>query len=53
MLAPAKVIVGCSTAGLSGQEGRVLRITVLYGVLITAAIGLVAWLGIGLNGAGG
>ena len=44
MLAPAKVIVGCSTAGLEGQEGRVMRITVVYGLLITAIIGLVTWL---------
>jgi lactate permease len=44
MLAPAKVIVGCSTAGLEGQEGRVLRKTVPYGLLITAVIGLTAWL---------
>ncbi|NIN11946.1 MAG: L-lactate permease, partial [Gemmatimonadales bacterium] len=36
MLAPAKVIVGCSTTGLAGQEGKVMRITVLYGILITA-----------------
>jgi len=44
MLAPAKVIVGCSTAGLEGQEGKVMRITVPYGLLITAVIGLVTWL---------
>lgn len=44
MLAPAKVIVGCSTAGLAGQEGRVLRITLLYGLAITAIIGALVWL---------
>jgi len=44
MLAPAKVIVGCSTAGLAGQEGKVLRITLVYGLVIGALIGLLAWL---------
>jgi lactate permease len=44
MLAPAKVIVGCSTAGLAGQEGKVLRITLIYGLAIGALIGLLAWL---------
>jgi lactate permease len=42
MLAPAKIIVGCSTAGLGGEEGQVMRKTVPYGLLITAIIGLIA-----------
>ena len=44
MLAPAKIIVGCSTAGLAGREGEVMRKTFLYGLLIAAFIGLSAWL---------
>ena len=48
MLAPAKIIVGCSTAGLSGEEGQVLRKTIVYGVIITAVIGLVASLAVQL-----
>ena len=40
MLAPAKVIVGCSTAGLGGREGEVLKRTALYGVILTCAIGM-------------
>ncbi|MFQ6014097.1 MAG: L-lactate permease [Anaerolineae bacterium] len=44
MLAPAKIIVGCSTAGLAGQEGQVLRRTLVYGLVIAALIGLLAWL---------
>ena len=44
MLAPAKIIVGCSTAGLAGREGQVLRKTLPYGILIAGFIGLVAWL---------
>ena len=42
MLAPAKILVGCSTVGLAGREGPVLAITMKYGVIITAIIGLLA-----------
>ena len=49
MLAPAKVIVGCSTAGLAGREGEVMRKTFLYGVLIAAFIGLLAWVVLSLG----
>jgi lactate permease len=43
MLAPAKVIVGCSTAGLAGREGEVLKKTLPYGVLLAAVLGLIAF----------
>ena len=46
MIAPAKVIVGCSTAGLEGQEGKVLRKTMPYALLITATIGIVTWIAV-------
>ena len=46
MLAPAKIIVGCSTAGLAGREGDVLKKTLLPGLLIAACVGVVAWLAI-------
>jgi lactate permease len=46
MLAPAKVIVGCSTAGLAGQEGQVMRKTVGYGLAIAITVGVIAWLAI-------
>ena len=42
MLAPAKILVGCSTVGLSGKEGPVLRTTMKYGMIITGLIGLLA-----------
>jgi lactate permease len=49
MLAPAKIIVGCSTAGLAGQEGEVLKKTLLPGLIIAGLVGLLAlvavWLG--------
>jgi lactate permease len=49
MLAPAKIIVGCSTAGLAGREGEVMRKTFLYGLLIAAFIGLLALLVVNLG----
>lgn len=44
MIAPAKIIVGCSTVGLRDGEGDVLRITVPYGLLIGVAIGLLTFI---------
>ena len=41
MVAPAKIIVGCSTVGLSGREAPVLRATLKYGLIITSLIGLI------------
>jgi lactate permease len=40
MLAPAKVIVGCSTVELGGQEGPVLRATLRYSIAIVAVLAL-------------
>jgi lactate permease len=49
MLAPAKLIVGCSTAGLAGQEGEVLKKTLMPGLIIAGVVGLLAWLAISLG----
>jgi lactate permease len=50
MLAPAKIIVGCSTAGLAGQEGQVLKKTLWPGLMIAGVVGVLAllavWLGV-------
>ena len=43
MLAPVKIILGCSTVGQVGKEGQVLRKTVPYGLAMGLALGLVAW----------
>jgi lactate permease len=43
MLAPVKIILGCSTVGQVGQEGQVMRKTVPYGLGIGLALGLVTW----------
>lgn len=40
MIAPAKIIVGCSTVGLNGKEAPVLRATMKYGLIITSLIGV-------------
>jgi lactate permease len=42
MIAPAKLIVGCSTVGLDKHDGEVLRHTLLYGVGIGLALGVFA-----------
>jgi lactate permease len=40
LLAPAKIVVGCSTVGMVGQEGVVLRRTIPYGILIGLGLGV-------------
>jgi lactate permease len=52
LFAPAKIIVGCSTAGLAGREGEVLKRTILPGLLIVACVGVVTWLAISVLGLG-
>jgi lactate permease len=44
MVAPAKLIVGCSTVGLIGKEGDVLRKTLPYVLVLCALLGLVTFL---------
>lgn len=41
IIAPAKIIVGCSTVGLVGREGPVIRSGIKFGLAITAVIGIV------------
>ncbi|NPV87689.1 MAG: L-lactate permease [Anaerolineae bacterium] len=42
MIAPAKLIVGCSTVNLLGKEGEALRRTLPWGIGIGLLVGLVA-----------
>ena len=44
VLAPAKVIVGCSTVGLAGEEGNVMRKIIGYGLIPIAIVALTAWI---------
>jgi len=43
MLAPAKITVGCSTVGLKGREGEVLRRTLVVGLGIGLLLGGLAF----------
>jgi lactate permease len=40
VFAPAKVIVGCSTAGLAGEEGKVMGKIILYGLIPVIAVAI-------------
>lgn len=43
VLAPAKVIVGCSTVGLAGEEGKVIGRMLLYGMIPVVLVAVLAW----------
>lgn len=42
LFAPAKITVGCSTAGLAGEEGTALRKTLKYGSALLAVLAVAA-----------
>jgi len=44
VFAPAKVIVGCSTVGLSGSEGETLQRITRYGLAILASLSILGWI---------
>jgi lactate permease len=44
VVAPTKIVVGASTAGMSGKEGMVLRALLRYTGLLIAGISLAVWL---------
>lgn len=44
MIAPAKIIVGCSTVDAKGKDGEVLRLTLPYGLAIGIGIGFIVLL---------
>jgi lactate permease len=50
VLAPSKVAVGASTAGMSGREGEVMRKLVIYVGLSVLLIGLMTVIGIWISG---
>ena len=50
LFAPAKVIVGCSTVDLGGEEGPVLRAAMRYGLTIVAGLALATGIAIYLCG---
>jgi L-lactate permease len=46
MIAPAKVLVVCATAGLQGKEGEVMRVAMKYCLPLTLLMGVLGWLAI-------
>jgi|WetSurMetagenome_2_1015567.scaffolds.fasta_scaffold30304_2 lactate permease len=44
MIAPAKIIVGCSTTGIQGKDGAVLKITLPFGISIALLTGILVWI---------
>jgi len=49
VMAPAKVIVGCSTVGLSDQEGVVMRPVLGYGLIPVAVVAVIAMIMVGMS----
>ncbi|MHB8112533.1 MAG: L-lactate permease [Bellilinea sp.] len=49
IMAPAKVIVGCSTVGLSHEEGRVVGKVIAYGMLPVAVVAVAVLVMAGLG----
>lgn len=43
-IAPAKVLIGSTTVGLSGKENSVMNKTIPYCMAIVAVVGIIAWL---------
>ena len=44
VIAPTKIIVGASTAGLAGKEGLVLRALLLYVAILIIGVSLATWI---------
>lgn len=44
VIAPTKIIVGASTAGLAGKEGLVLRALLLYVAILIVGVSLATWI---------
>jgi lactate permease len=45
-IAPAKVLIGSSTTGLTGREEAVMRKAIPYCMLIVLALGVISWLSV-------
>lgn len=48
VIAPTKIIVGASTAGLSGKEGLVMRSLLLYIAILIVGVSVATWILIGV-----
>ncbi len=49
VLAPAKIIVGCSTVGLSGEEGPVIRRMLILGLIPVVFVAVFTFVRLGLS----
>ena len=49
VLAPAKVVVGASTAGMAGHEGDVMRKLLAYSGLLLVLISILSLIGVVIN----
>jgi len=45
VMAPTKVVVGCSTAGMAGKEGEVMRALAAYAMVLILSVSLMAVVG--------
>ena len=50
VMAPTKVVVGASTAGMAGKEGDVMRKLLVYAGLLVILVSLMAFIGIWIAG---
>ena len=48
VMAPTKVVVGASTAGMAGREGEVMRTLLVYTALLVLLISLLTFIGVWL-----
>jgi lactate permease len=50
VMAPTKIVVGASTAGMAGREGDVLRKLLLYTAILVLLVSILTMLGVWLTG---
>lgn len=48
VVAPTKIIVGASTAGMAGREGEVMRAMIGYTVILVSLISILTFIGVRL-----
>ena len=50
VLAPTKVVVGASTAGMAGKEGQVMRSLIVYTLILVLSISVLTQIGVWVSG---
>ena len=41
IISPSNIVLGCSTVGIIGKEGRIIRYTLPVSILVTTLVGLI------------